>query len=226
MNMKNAKLLTLAIIFISFPNCQKEEQHSLESEVLLNSNPDIQPAIIPLVCDDVTAFKSSVDLEPLVFLQDCFSCTATKEVPGLGSISWVSNGIVRSLDDKLYLNFQKSEQNFELLFRRETLNLNDVPMSIGTYVVHDNFFWQQNMEGPHGGYYRLLDDGDVLDAGWSIDTTCLSFIEITQLDLECKEVRGKFEVHLQMVQQGQAGTLYSERINFLNGEFYARIIQL
>jgi hypothetical protein len=68
-----------------------------------------------------------------------------------------------------------------------------------------------------------LDDGDVGDGSWTTDTTCVSYIEITRLDLADREIEGKFEIHLKMELQGTHGILYSERINFLNGRFKAEI---
>jgi hypothetical protein len=225
-SMKNAKRLTIALIFISSFNCHKEEQNSIEPAALLNSDSEMNSAGIQSVCDDVTAFKSLVDLEPLDYVQDCFSSTAIKEVPGLGSVPWASDGIIRNIDNRLYPYFRNYKQYFEEFLARESLNFNNIPLSIGTYVVHDDSFWEQNMEAVYCNYHRLLDDGDVADGHWRVDTNCVNFIEITHLDLECKEVRGNFEVHMTMTQQGQTSIQYSERINFLNGAFYARIIQL
>ncbi len=99
-----------------------------------------------------------------------------------------------------------------------------VPASVGYHPVYDSYHYQQNPGTTFGFYSRLLDDGDVLDGAWDIDTSCLNFIEIKQLDLDCMEVRGDFELHLKMVQQGQIGILYSERINFVNGKLEARIM--
>jgi hypothetical protein len=95
--------------------------------------------------------------------------------------------------------------------------------------VHDYYHHQQNqlqnITTIFSVYGRFLDDMGLPDAYWAIDTTCVNFIEITQLDLECNEVRGNFEMHFKMVQQGQTGVLYSERINFNNGKFYSHITQ-
>lgn len=81
----------------------------------------------------------------------------------------------------------------------------------------------QNPEKSFGVYAKSLDDGDVADGLWGTDTLCTSYIEITRLDLEDREVEGRFEIHLIMKAQGTSGILYSERVNFLNGKFKSDI---
>jgi hypothetical protein len=215
-------IFCFSIIIIFFPNCQKEELHVSKPAALPNANSEDKSSVVLLLCDDETAFQSPIDLEPLTYLQDCYSSTATKEVPGLGSISWVSNGSPRNTGGYINFIFDTYEPALDTLLIRESLLIAFVPPSIGTYEVYDNFM-QQNIWGVYG---RVQDDGETVDAYWSIDTTCLNFIEITQLDLECKEVRGNFEVHFILTTQSLSGILYSERINFLNGKFYNHLYTL
>jgi hypothetical protein len=207
------RLFTALFIILLWNNCKKEHEipeiNRPVSEQLLPSG------TILTGCDDTTAFKSSVDLQPLEYLKNCYVCTAVKQVPGLGEIPWKSNCYVSVVDNKFRFAFYTYEPWFEELLLREALDFVYIPMNIGVYPV-DN--WVQN----HGGYSRWLADGDVLDAAWETDTSCLSYIEITRFDLEDREIEGNFEIHLKMFWQG-AFEPYSERINFLNGKFKAEI---
>jgi hypothetical protein len=215
------KLIGAILILLTCNSCKKEhemperhhsanKQRATEVEVLSG-------------CDDTTAFKSSVDLEPLEYLKNCYVCTVEKEVPGLGEISWTGNCEVYIADSTLQIRFRSYEPYFEELLPREVLSFNYVPINIGFHQILDYTNWAADPSKSFGGYGRLLDDGDVADGYWEADTTCVNYIEITRLDLEDREIEGKFEIHLKMKSQGTHGILYSERINFLNGRFKAEI---
>ncbi len=201
------------LLFLAFSNCKKEGK--------IFDQPEIEPTTT-IGCEDTTFFMSNVDLEPLAFLYNCYLVTATKEVPGLGSIPWTGNIFVNISEDKFQFYTGTYQDSIDWLIR-EDLFCGYVPISTGIHPVYDGYHYQQNIGTTFGGYARSLDDGDVADGYWNIDTTCVNYIEITQLDLQNKEVRGNFEFHLKMQTQGQAGILYSERINFINGKFKARI---
>jgi len=216
------RLFTTFFIILFWISCKKEHE-------IPKINPPASE-LLPLTgtiltgCDDTTAFKSSVDLQPLDFLKSCYLCTAIKQVPGLGEIPWVGNCYVRATEDTvLHFEFLTYEPYFEELLLREIIIFSEVPINIGFHQILNHATWAADPSKSYGGYARLLDDGDVLDAYWGTDTTCVSYIEITRLDLEDREVEGKFEIHLKMVSQGKHGILYSERINFLNGRFKAEI---
>jgi hypothetical protein len=175
-------------------------------------------------CDDTSAFKSIVDLQPLVYLQNCYSCTAIKQVPGLGEIPWEGNcGAAIIWDTVLLFGFGTKELHFGQFLDRERGLISTVPISVGTYQVFDGADWAVDPSKSFASYSRVLDDGDVGDGHWGVDTSCTNYIEITRLDLEDKEIEGRFELHLKMKTQGSHGILYSERINFLNGRFRAEI---
>ena len=219
------QLVIVSLILLAWNGCRKEDEKPTNSETKSLANEQLTTTgAILLGCDDTTAFKSSVDLQPLEYLRGCYSCTAVKEVPGLGEIPWVGNcQVYVAWDTVLQFRFLTYEPYFEELLLREDLSFNYVSISVGVHPVYDNYQFQQNPGTTFGYYARLLDDGDVGDAGWTTDTICTNYIEITRLDLEDREIEGKFELHLKMVVQGTHGILYSERINFLNGRFKAEI---
>ncbi len=175
------------------------------------------------ICDDTAAFKSMVDLQPLAHLQSCYSCAAVKKVLGLGEIPWKGNCEVYIADSTLQLRFMTYYPYFDELLLREYLAVSYIPLHIGIYPIFNHTDWLQDPEKSFGTYSRMLDDGDVSDGFWGTDTNCSSYLEITRLDLEDREVEGRFEIHLKLKTQGTAGILYSERINFLNGRFKADI---
>lgn len=216
-------MVTLALLITN--GCAKDGEH----EIVVAKKTGLfekteKTEMVMTACDDTTAFKSTVDLESLAILQGCYSCASIKTVPGLGEIPWYGNCEVYIVYDTLLeFRFMTYELYFEEYLKREELSFSYVPLQKGLYAVFDNEQWQQNMGLSFGSYGRSLDDGDVADGFWGVDTTCSNFIEITRLDLGDKEIEGKFEIHLKMKSQGTHGILYSERINFGNGKFKARI---
>ncbi len=216
------QIVAALLIVLSLSNCKKEHAIIPEKNQKHNEQLPMQGTIL-LGCDDTTAFKSSVDLEPLEYLKNCYVCMVEKEVPGLAEISWTGNCEVYIADSTLQIRFRSYEPYFEELLPREVLSFNYVPINIGFHQILDYINWAADPSKSFGGYGRLLDDGDVADGYWEADTTCVNYIEITRLDLEDREIEGKFEIHLKMKSQGTHGILYSERINFLNGRFKAEI---
>lgn len=220
--MKSANTFIVVLCVLTLYNsCRKDIVQQMHPEKIPLTNEQLT---ILAECDDTTAFKSNVDLQPLEYLKNCYSCSAIKQVPGLGEISWVGNCQVRIVwDTVLVFSFTTYQPYFEELWRREELFFHITPVDIGAFAIFDNSQWQQNQSLSYGSYNRSTADGDVFDGSWGADSLCNNFFEITRLNLEDKEVEGKFELHLKMKAQGTNGVLYSERINFLNGIFKAEI---
>jgi hypothetical protein len=213
MSFENLLIITLLslLIAIDIDDTSNMASPLVESTDILNGKEVMLP-----ICDDTTAFKSQADLEPLAYLQDRFLCHATKEVPGLGSIPWTANTRSNIYDGKLTIDFHTALPYFDFMLLREVLVCTKIPMELGVYPLFCNI-------NACGGYARFGSDGDVGDGAWVTDGLCTNYIEIKQIDLECREVRGNFEMHLIMIEPGQFGVDYSERINFLNGKFETRI---
>lgn len=174
---------------------------------------------------DPVYFKSLVDLEPLTFLPDSFLCTATKEVPGLGTIPWTANCEVYISDNTLQFRFRTMQ---DTIYKgiREHLYCDYVPIKQGYYSAGTfDAYAQPPVYNTFATYSRTLDDGDVADGFWTVDESKINFIEITYLDLNQKRVEGKFDLYFLMKSQGTHGILYSEQINFKSGSFSARIIE-
>jgi hypothetical protein len=173
--------------------------------------------------DDEDFFASTVDLERLAFLTDSFLCTAIKEVPGLGTIPWTANCEVYVADTSLEFRFNTYQDTINKGIR-ETVACSYVPIQEGRFRIGIlDKYTQPIVFNTYAVYARSLDDGDVADGFWIIDTTQTNYIEITELDLINKRVTGKFDLHFRMKTQGSHGVLYSERINFKSGDFRARI---
>lgn len=218
----NSTFPFLVVLMILLNSCRKDV--GFRQTIPLNTNSKNMVIGTDLTgCDDTSAFKSNVDLQPLAFLQNCYSCVTVKAVPGLGEIPWTGNCEVYIADSTLQFRFMTYYPYFQELLLREYLAFNYIPMNVGVYPVFDYVNWAQDPEKSFGSYSRSWDDGDVSDGFWGTDTHCTNYIEITRLDLEDWEVEGRFEIHLKMKEQGTNGILYSERINFLNGKFKAEI---
>jgi hypothetical protein len=200
----NIKLFILLGCLVAFcQNCKKEKEPK----------------------NDPVYFKSLVDLEPLTFLPDSFLCTATKEVPGLGSIPWTANCEVYIADNTLQFRFRTMQDTITKGIR-EHLYCDYVPIVQDYYIVGTfDAYAQPPVYNTFATYGRSLDDGDVADGFWTVDETKLNFIEITHLDLDKKQVRGRFDLYFLMKEQGTHGILYSEQINFKSGSFTARIVE-
>jgi hypothetical protein len=165
--------------------------------------------------EDSDFFATKDDLVPLYFLSDTFTCTAKKEVPGLGSIDWTSNIIATQWKEKLFFTFITFE-SAENPYIRERLSFSNIPPQKGVHELGSVAM------RPSCSYSRWLGDGDLLHAGWKLDTTKENWLEVVQLDTVARMVRGKFDVHLIIHEQGGLGILHSERINFKKGNFETR----
>ncbi|MCC7466337.1 MAG: hypothetical protein IT261_08720 [Saprospiraceae bacterium] len=218
----NSTFPFVVVVLALLTGCRKDI--GLRQAIPLNDNPTNSPINTSFTgCDDTSSFKSNADLQPLAYLQNCYSCEVNKEVPGLGEIQWTGNCEVYIADSTLIFRFNTYQPYFEELLLRETLEFGYIPLHIGIFPIFDYIDWAQDPEKSFGSYSRSWDDGDVSDGLWGTDTHCTNYIEITRLDLEDWEVDGRFEIHLKMKEQGTNGILYSERINFLNGKFKAEI---
>jgi hypothetical protein len=182
--------------------CEKEKHGYFEPEMAVQVLPS---------CDDTSAFKNVLDLIQLGYLEDCYLCNAIKEVPGLGEIPWKANSRATVSSSNLSLTFETYEPWGEMMVQREEV-ICGVPASVGLHPINGGF------------YLRTLSDGDVIGAVWVYDTTCVSFVDVKQLDLECGEARGNFELHF-ILDDPKGISQPSERVNFLNGKFEARILQ-
>ncbi len=202
----NIVLFSILLLCI---NCKKETAYTESAIPIANYNQELLAIVAE--CDDTSAFKSDLDLKSLWYLEDCYLCNSVKEVPGLGTISWTANTAAGIGNNTIGIYFSTYFPWGNYMFLREDLHF-VLPFSVGIYQV-DNAY-----------YGRITADGDVWDGDWKIDANCFSFVEITQLDLDCKEVRGVFELHF-IQDEPSALFQYSERINFLNGKFEARILQ-
>lgn len=201
--------LIASIVSFSFASCKKE---LVESKLLLNIGKTPSTAqLVNTFCNDTSAFKSENDLLALTYLEDCYLATATKEVPGLGTANWTMNSSAIYGNLWLTFTFETYQAWGEIMVLRETV-VCGVPHEIGFHEVL-------------GGHYdRALSDGDVFGTLWVYDTTCTSYVNVKQLDLECGEVRGEFELHF-IMDENKAPFPLSDRVNFINGKFEARIKQ-
>lgn len=165
--------------------------------------------------DEPDFFANQDDLASLYFLSDTFTCTAQKEVPGLGSVSWASNIIASDVTGKLSFTFITFE-SAENPYIRERLSFRNIPQQTGKTAL------QKAHPQPYGNYSRWQGDGDLLFAGWNLDTLKENKMEIVQLDTVARMVKGKFDVYLIRTLQSSVGVQHSERINFKNGYFETR----
>lgn len=177
-------------------------------------------------CNDTSGYKTMVDLEELSWLKDHFYCTAVKAVPGLGEKNWRGNSevLMRNSDSKDFFLFTfSSYMDFDDVLELRESFASLIPKREGKYELHSISQAEQDTSLLSGGYYRMEADGDVFDGSWDIDTTCTNFIEIIQLSLEDQEICGRFELHFIKMTDGNNGNIYSDRIHFLQGDFFAYI---
>ena len=141
----------------------------------------------------------------------------------MGTIPWTANCEVYVADTSLEFRFNTYQDTINKGIR-ETVACSYVPIQEGRFRIGIlDKYTQPIVFNTYAVYARSLDDGDVADGFWIIDTTQTNYIEITELDLINKRVTGKFDLYFRMKTQGSHGVLYSERINFKSGDFRARI---
>ena len=160
-------------------------------------------------------FTSDIDLKQLLYFQDGYYCTATKEVPGLGHIDWTANALADIHPDttKFGLIFRTyQDTTYGVGDTRETLHLNDFEFRTGTQEIS------------LGTYARSLADGDLADAYWKLDESSNKTVTIEEINRTEKYVKGHFSVKFNMVTQGKANQ-HSEHINFRDAVFKAKIIE-
>jgi hypothetical protein len=159
-------------------------------------------------------FTNDIDLIALAYSPVEPICTATKQVPGLGSIIWTANSFAQVIDNKFGIAFITYQDtiNWEL---RETLGFSFIPINTGKFNVGNVG------DSAMGGYFRSIADGDLIDASWDLDTNKGNYIEITSLDTINRIVTGKFDTHFILTKQGVLDK-HSEEINFTNGSFSVR----
>jgi hypothetical protein len=167
-------------------------------------------------CKKDDSFKTAVDLETLAYLPDSLLCTATKEVPGLGAITWKANCLSALKDSKIILTFITYDNLLELNIR-EVLGIQRIPKKIGNYTIEP---FEKGFV--FSGYETRLADGDVVNAGWDINTLKKNYIEITAIDTTTGVFEGKFDIYFKMTNQGIESNTHSEYINFKNGNFRAK----
>jgi len=174
-------------------------------------------------CNDLATIKSQVDLKALSYIDACYLCYSTKSVPGFGSINWISNTLGYNFDSIIKLEFKTYFKNINQYYLRERIGF-ILPQKLGNYTISNTIRNTKNELNPFASYVRTIDDGDVVDGVWQVDTFCQNFLNITQFNKEDKYISGEFELHL-VKKKGDAGSgiIYSDRINFINGKFQANI---
>lgn len=170
--------------------------------------------------EDLGYFVSKADLKPMYFQPDSTLCTATKEVPGLGSIPWTANSFAQVHKERGTFVFTFITVREPVYLEvREILGIGHIPLATGIYKIGVSTHF------PFGSYVTAVADGDIIDASWVPDQDKDNYLEITKLDTVSKLVHGKFDIDFVMSQQGGDGILHSERINFNSGQFVARITE-
>ena len=160
-------------------------------------------------------FITGKDLIPLYFLPDSFLCTASKEVPGLGSINWTANTFGQIVSGKFLLTCLTYQDSIDFE-QREILGVGNIPLEVRNNILGNgtNF--------PFSSYATAVADGDLINAEWELDLEQDNYFEVIQLDTISHIVKGKFDLNFKMTRQGSFGFVHSERINFKNGSFIAK----
>lgn len=172
-------------------------------------------------CKKDEHFTTAVDLEPLAYFPDSAICTATKQVPGLGSIAWKATGsaLLISPENTFAVRASTYEDtvNWHL---RESMGIYEIPAKKGRYVIEE-----VEKNNIYSAYTRFVSDGDVVNALWEIDPDKDNFVEVVALDENTQTLQVRFDVHYMMRLQGSFGMVHSERINFKNGNLTVKYTQ-
>ncbi len=213
-------LVIIALIFLFFVKCQSYELKDIISNNSKISSVDSFESIY--ACNDIATIKSQVDLKILSYINSCYLCTSIKSVPGFGSINWTSNCETFKQDSFLKIEFRTYEKDLFQYYDREKITILNVPKRVGKFNLYNTFKNSNNGQVPWSNYFRLLADGDLVDASWEIDTLCMNYLNIQQINLEDKYITGEFEVHYKIKNKG-GNVVYSDRINFIKSNFQSNI---
>ena len=126
-------------------------------------------------CNDLATIKSQVDLKALSHIDACYLCYSTKSVPGLGSINWISNTLGYNFDSIIKLEFKTYFKNINQYYLRERIGF-ILPQKLGNYTISNTIRNTKNELNPFASYVRTIDDGDVVDGVWQVDTFCQNFL--------------------------------------------------
>lgn len=214
-------LLQLTVLSILFCQCQKDD---LKNNIKFTQEKDFSDSINNIyACNDIATRKSYVDLKILSYINTCYLCQSVKTVPGLGSINWTANcATTYNVDSLLKIEVITYLKESNQFFSREKILFLNVPRKVGLYKLN-NTTKINNERVPYSSYFRLEADGDLLDASWKIDTLCLNYIDIQQINLDDKYISGEFEIHL-LITPNINFTYYSDRINFTKSKFQSNIL--
>ncbi|MBP7273822.1 MAG: hypothetical protein KA974_08260 [Saprospiraceae bacterium] len=173
-------------------------------------------------CQSDDIFTTPRDLVQLYYSNDKPICTATKEVPGLGSIAWKANCIVVDDSSSFRLIIGTRSDSIEMALR-ELITISEIPKIIGEAFKVSN----SDINAATGGYSIFASDGDLLNASWipNENPWFHSYVKITALDTLNKTIQGEFDLYFKMIRQGSFGLVHSEYINFKNGVFNTHYIE-
>lgn len=100
-------------------------------------------------------------------------------------------------------------------YRRESLFLNEIPNTLGTYVLAEGFNFGNSMA--NAIYSRMEGDGDAIGADY-FPSGSLNIVEITEIDTLAKQIKGRFNIHFKIASNWEGGK-YPDEVWLENGEF-------
>lgn len=213
-------LLQFTVLSILFYKCHED---NFQNKISLKEEKILSDSLINIyACNDLASIRSEIDLKILSYISTCYLCSSLKSVPGFGSINWTSNCETYFTQDSfLKIEIRTYQKDNLQFYPREKILFLNVPKKIGVFKL-SSISKINNQKVPYASYFRLVADGDLLDASWKIDTSCTNYLNINQINLDDKYISGEFEIHL-MIDNKSSITNYSDRINFTESKFQSNI---
>jgi hypothetical protein len=107
-------------------------------------------------------------------------------------------------------------------FIRETLSLNEIPLTPGKYTILGNI--ANTYDGFVGGFYSIAqDDGDVAGPPYDHDDSDIGTLELTMVDTVSNIVAGKFDRIV--FKNRKKNSFFPQKVVFENGNFEMKIVQ-
>ena len=172
-----------------------------------------------------TEFLNTPDFEQHGFFNNSSLVTATKEVPGIGSVLWKCNGQPLKYKDSLSLLLQTYslyyEEKYNFYAIREALYFGSFKLSIGDFS--SKLIGFQNPK-PNPNlinvlFFRHVGDGDAWAGSWTLDVKQKNSFKITNVNYVDSTFTGTFDFHFIDNYGGNSVAPYSKNINFLDGKF-------
>lgn len=179
-------------------------------------------------CKDENDFSDHVEFDTMLARPDSFYYSCLKYVPSLGKgISIIGNARYHRYNDNFSLvltNYSDTsywESDIWWSYLNEQMGMYSCELELGKIIVGDKSVIFEDCKkgiGTMGKYSH-----DIPLASYDIDTSKVSWVEVTAIDSVKKVVYGKFELHFVLYyEHDPSAEAFARKLSYVDGEFRAK----